>query len=107
MRIGIEARFVSNASGGIQQVVIGMARGLSELGDCGDEYHFILWRPGGEWLAPYLSGDCRAAWVENPPLPVAPRPHPLRKFIAPRLWEGLRALRDEVRHAKRDYAPPA
>lgn len=56
--ICIDARLIPGEVGGIEQVVLGAARGLSSLMD-GDEEYVFLTQDDGEWLRPYISGNCR------------------------------------------------
>ena len=65
-RVCIDARLETDAVGGIAQLVIGLAHGLSQLSDGDEEYHFLALESRQEWIAPYLRGRCR--------LLVAPRP---------------------------------
>jgi glycosyltransferase involved in cell wall biosynthesis len=59
LRVCLNARFGSGVHGGIEQVIIGLAAGLSALGD-GDEQYFFLTDPASEdWLRPYVNGPCR------------------------------------------------
>jgi glycosyltransferase involved in cell wall biosynthesis len=60
MRVCINARLVSGASGGVESVVMGMAHGLSALTDSDDEYLFLVHDDGHEWLASQLANGCRA-----------------------------------------------
>lgn len=57
-RICIDARLDPGLSGGIEQVVTGLARGLSSLPDGNEEYYFLTHTRTAEWLTPHLSGDC-------------------------------------------------
>jgi glycosyltransferase involved in cell wall biosynthesis len=58
MKVGIDARLEGGAHGGIEQVVIGLAAGLSRLD--GPEQYLFLVRPGADqWIRPYLGGRCR------------------------------------------------
>jgi glycosyltransferase involved in cell wall biosynthesis len=60
LRVVIDARRPSEGlAGGREQVVIGLAHGLSSLTDSPDEYLFLTTPPDHEWIAPYLSGGCR------------------------------------------------
>ena len=60
LRVVIDARRPSEGvAGGREQVVIGLAHGLSRLTDSPDEYLFLTAPPDEEWIAPYLSGGCR------------------------------------------------
>lgn len=58
-RICIDARLEPGLSGGIEQVVTGLARGLSSLSDGNEEYYFLTHTRAADWLAPHLSGNCR------------------------------------------------
>lgn len=60
LRVCLDARLTSGTVGGVEQVIIGLAYGLSQLND-GDEEYFFLTNPSAqEWLEPYLGGPCRA-----------------------------------------------
>jgi glycosyltransferase involved in cell wall biosynthesis len=60
LRVAIDARRPGEGlAGGTEQVVIGLAHGLSRLTDSPDEYLFLTAPPDDEWIAPYLSGGCR------------------------------------------------
>jgi len=60
LRVAIDARRQGEGfAGGTEQVVIGLAHGLSALTDSPDEYLFLTAPPDDEWIAPYLSGGCR------------------------------------------------
>jgi glycosyltransferase involved in cell wall biosynthesis len=59
LRVCIDARLRGGRWGGIEQVLIGIASGLSMLDDGDEEYLFLI-NPGEEdWLRPYISGPCR------------------------------------------------
>jgi glycosyltransferase involved in cell wall biosynthesis len=58
-RICIDARLGSGISGGVEQVVVGLAAGLSKL-TAGDEEYLFLTHPDEDgWIRPHLSGPCR------------------------------------------------
>ena len=60
LRVAIDARRTGEGfAGGTEQVVIGLAHGLSTLTDSPDEYLFLTAPPDDEWISPYLSGGCR------------------------------------------------
>jgi len=60
LRVVIDARRPGEGlAGGTEQVVIGLAHGLSKLTDSPDEYLFLTAPPDDEWIAPYLSGGCK------------------------------------------------
>jgi glycosyltransferase involved in cell wall biosynthesis len=84
MRVVIDARIRDGAYGGVQQWVIGLASGLSQLpGD--DEYLFLAIPGHHEWLEPYLGGGCRVLYP-------APRRPPPRTKARRRLPPALRHL---------------
>jgi glycosyltransferase involved in cell wall biosynthesis len=59
LRIGIDARLGTGRFGGVEQVVIGIAAGLSKLGDGDEEYLFLARSWQDAWLRPYMRGPCR------------------------------------------------
>lgn len=59
LTIAIEARLEPELEGGVAQVIMSLAKGLSELRDGGEEYVFIGFEPARRWLAPLLGGSCR------------------------------------------------
>jgi glycosyltransferase involved in cell wall biosynthesis len=59
LRVCIDARLRSGQFGGVEQVVIGLASGLSAFED-GDEEYLFLVNPGEDaWIRPHLGGPCR------------------------------------------------
>jgi glycosyltransferase involved in cell wall biosynthesis len=66
LRIALDARLVSGEFGGVEQVIIGLASGLSALPVGGEEYHFIVYAGQTAWLEPYVSGACRLLEVPVP-----------------------------------------
>jgi glycosyltransferase involved in cell wall biosynthesis len=93
LKVCIEARLENAASGGIQQVLIGLASGLSDLTDGDEEYLFLTRDSGGEWLHPYLSGACRAVPIPSTTPPSLYGLIGRLKRIAP-LRRAVRALRE-------------
>jgi len=59
LRVCIDARMVSGASGGVEQALIGIAEGLSGLDDGPEEYLFLTDPSSNAWIAQHLSGSCR------------------------------------------------
>lgn len=59
LRVCLDARLVGGMGGGVEQFVIGLASGLSKLTDADEEYLFLAYADGSEWIRPYLSGPCR------------------------------------------------
>jgi hypothetical protein len=82
LKVGIEARLQDGVSGGVQQIVLGMAQGLSRL-EGPEEYHFHLYPDSSEWLQPYLKGPCRR--LEGAPLGLAKKAAGLKRALKPLL----------------------
>jgi glycosyltransferase involved in cell wall biosynthesis len=59
MRVCVDARLGTGRSGGVEQVVIGLAAGLSALSDGDEEFLFLTHEGNDDWIRPYLSGPCR------------------------------------------------
>jgi glycosyltransferase involved in cell wall biosynthesis len=59
LRVCIDARLGAGRFGGVEQVVIGVASGLSALTEGDEEYLFLTHPEQEAWLLPYLSGPCR------------------------------------------------
>jgi glycosyltransferase involved in cell wall biosynthesis len=66
-RVCIDARMGPRGSfGGVQQVVIGLAAGLAEIAEEGEEYHFLVDAETAGWLGPFLSEPCRLLRSDGP-----------------------------------------
>jgi glycosyltransferase involved in cell wall biosynthesis len=63
----LDARLRDGESGGAQQTILGLAHGLSELGDDHEQYLFLAFEDSSEWLRPYLRGPCRLLPAQRPP----------------------------------------
>jgi glycosyltransferase involved in cell wall biosynthesis len=59
LRICIDARIPGGTFGGVEQVLIGIASGLSKLTDGDEEFLFLAHPEHDGWLRPYLAGPCR------------------------------------------------
>jgi glycosyltransferase involved in cell wall biosynthesis len=59
LRICLDARLSATTSGGVGQVIIGLASALSKLADGDEEYFFLTFQDGDAWLRPYVHGPCR------------------------------------------------
>jgi glycosyltransferase involved in cell wall biosynthesis len=79
LRVCIDARLGEGQFGGVEQVVIGIAAGLSKLDDGDEEYLFLSHPEHDEWLRPYLGGPCRIM-------------HPRRGYLSRRSRAAARAL---------------
>ncbi len=82
-RICIDARLESGQAGGIEQVVIGLANGLSALVDGDERYVFLCYPGADDWLTPHLGPNCevlhtRKSWQKQ-----------LRRSVA-RRYPGLK-----------------
>ena len=69
LRVCLDARLESGVSGGTEQVVIGMASGLSQLTEGDEEYLFLASRGRDAWITPYIGGNCKlldAPSVQSP-----------------------------------------
>lgn len=58
-RVCLDARLVSGVLGGVEQGIIGLAHGFSQLADGDEEYVFLTYTDSREWLRPYVQGRCR------------------------------------------------
>lgn len=91
-KICIDARLSPGFSGGVEQVVTGLAQGLSSLADGDESYYFLTYADADDWLAPYVSGPCHILHTEQS------RQRSWRRVIAARapalrrMLEGLAAL---------------
>jgi|SRR5271157_3535706 len=91
LRICLDGRLISGSSGGVEQVVIGLASALSKLPQGEEEYFFLTYRDRDEWLRPYVRGPCHM-------LPGPPAPHrPTRAWLAKRV-PRLQDLYHRFRH---------
>jgi glycosyltransferase involved in cell wall biosynthesis len=68
LRVCLDACSVSGTSGGAEQVIIGLASGLSKLADGDEEYLFLTYADADDWIRPHVYGPCRIL-----PGPRAPR----------------------------------
>jgi glycosyltransferase involved in cell wall biosynthesis len=59
LRVCLDARFPTGQAGGIEQLVIGLAWGLSQLEARDEEYLFLTYRDAADWLIPYLGDNAR------------------------------------------------
>jgi len=90
LRVAIDAQLASGEHGGVEQVVIGLASGLSALQLGAEEYYFMV-RPGqSAWLEPYIAGACRLLEIAAPEAPITWRHRLVRAF--PRLAAVRRRL---------------
>jgi len=95
MRVVIDARIPDGAYGGVQQWVIGLAHGLSQLTDEPDEYLFLVRPEGADWLLPYLGANCRLLFPVARPASQPGRP--ARRGPLKRTRRAMRAGWSRVR----------
>lgn len=69
MRVCIDARFKSGTVGGVAQFVLGLATGLSQLGDGDEEYLFLANRDESDWLLPHIGSVGRLLFEDADPAP--------------------------------------
>lgn len=60
LRVAIDARLGTGISGGVEQIVIGLATALGRLDGGDEEYLFVVHPDQEDWIRPYLSGPCRS-----------------------------------------------
>ena len=95
LRVCIDARLSGGGSvGGVEQFVIGLARGLSQLSDDSTEYSFLTYAGHDGWLRPYVGGACRIVHgfgaTRRPGWSRALRNTPLLRAAAYKLFNPLR-----------------
>ena len=76
LRVCLEARLVGGTAGGVEDVLSGLASGLSSLGDGDEEYLFLAVPAFDDWLLPHVGGRCHVLHV--------------------RAWPGMRDERTEA-----------
>ena len=92
----LDGRLESGHPGGVEQVVIGMAHGLSSL-EGPERYVFLVYEGSSSWLRPYAIGPCSIVEVTAP----TAAPTSWRARLARKLpWAG--ALRRRVTKLKVD-----
>lgn len=92
LSVVLDARLKSGLHGGVEQVVIGMAYGLSAL-EGPERYSFLCYEGDTDWLRPFIGGQCSIVEVPAPPDPS----DTWRAKVAHTL-PRLAAIRRAVRH---------
>lgn len=95
LAVAVDARLISGEYGGVEQVIIGLAHGLSGLKDGSERYDFLVYEGEESWLEPFVSGPCRLTYVPRPKEPDTWRHKAVR--AAPRLAAMRRRLLGERR----------
>lgn len=92
LRICLDARLTPGEMGGVEQVVLGTAAGLSALTD-GDEEYIFLTLNDSEWLRPYIGGNCRIHEITSKPVSLSLKQSLRQKFpVLQRAWHYLSPL---------------
>lgn len=92
LQVCIDARLYSGKSGGVEQVVIGLANGLTCLSSVNEVFSFLVYRDSVDWLTPYLPTSAKLLTTKVTPsdqastnrLPSALRPHAISLIKAGR-----------------------
>jgi glycosyltransferase involved in cell wall biosynthesis len=94
IRVAVDARLYSGASGGVETVLVGLADGLSGI-DLGNiEVIFVGYEGHTQWIAGHLGSAVR---LQQVPAPWRPGPN-LRRALG-HLYGPLQKLRRAMRHA--------
>jgi glycosyltransferase involved in cell wall biosynthesis len=64
LRVVVDAKVQSGGEGGIEQVLIGLCHGFSQLDDCAEEIIFACNYRDSDWLRAYIGGS--AKYVRSP-----------------------------------------
>jgi glycosyltransferase involved in cell wall biosynthesis len=97
LHVCLDARLVNGRPGGTQQVVIGLAHGLSRLEEGPERYSFLVMPGQSAWLEPYLGGACRLLSAK----PAPPKPGVTARALR-RLRLSLPGANSAVRLAESD-----
>lgn len=89
MRVLINAQLSAGHHGGVEQVLIGLASGLAEVAQPGEEYLFLTEKGTDSWLRPYVRGACSIVQRRAEPH------HRIRRLLkrVPGVAQMYRALR--------------
>ncbi len=79
---------VDGALGGVQQFVMGLASGLSQLGDGDEEYLFLTYADADDWIRPYSQEPCRVLRGS-----LAPRSPRWKQWLRRQRWSSLAGRR--------------
>jgi glycosyltransferase involved in cell wall biosynthesis len=101
LRVAVDARLISGEFGGVEQVIIGLAHGLSRLEPTGERYQFLTFEGETDWLSPYIAGACSMLAVPRSEDPITWKHRMVRRL--PR----LAAFRRMVLGARRADEPVA
>lgn len=68
LEVCIDARVRYGEAGGVEQVILGLAHGLSQLDGESEHYRFLAYSDSVDWLRPYLGGSTSLLLIDRPPL---------------------------------------
>lgn len=91
LRVAIDARITAGQVGGVEQVVIGLAYGLSQLTDGPEKFVFVTYEGRDAWLREHIHGPCKLLELPYPPS------RTVRDLIS-RFAPGLAAAAKVARH---------
>lgn len=89
LRVAIDARIPHGEAGGVEAVIIGLAKGISSL-EGSEEYLFLTQRNSDDWIRPHLRGNTQAIPV---PGAVRRRLQRVRAGLRSRMPAAARAYR--------------
>jgi glycosyltransferase involved in cell wall biosynthesis len=110
VRVVLDARIPAEGAGGVQQVIIGLAAGLTAIGAPDIDYSFLAYPDAPDWLLPYVDTANRFRYVAAPRAGSAksrvargapwlrPIYHALAPDRIPRSDGSLEALEPEIIH---------
>lgn len=90
-KICLDARLIEGIAGGVQQVLVGLATGFSELKDGDEEYYFLTYRNLDSWIRPFLRGPCIPLPVDAP-FKIKIRNNSIYSYILP-IYQRLKKLK--------------
>ena len=104
LRVVIDARLRDGESGGVQQTLLGLAHGLSQLD--GDEQYLFLGIPEScDWLRPHLRGRCSLLPCPSRAVPDATALRRLTRRLADVEWVRRSIERGALGHFARVEVP--
>ncbi len=91
-KICIDARVEPGKSGGVEQVVIGLAQGFSKLVDGDEKYYFLTYPESQNWLENYTHGSCEIITCRsNPSVPHWKTRISKRYPITNKIWRFIKS----------------
>jgi glycosyltransferase involved in cell wall biosynthesis len=91
IRVAVDARLFSGASGGVETVLVGLADGLSNVAHPDIDITFVTYAGHSEWIVNHIGGSIRLLEVPPPRKPPARVGH----MLGP-LKEPVRRLRNAI-----------